>query len=325
MPILSVRSDPASLTLTATGEYPVPVARLWAAWANPREIERFWGPPQWPATFTRHDMSKGGSSEYYMSGPAGETVWGYWTFVSVNAPHGFEVLDGFANPDGSPNTEIAATRMSFTLSATPSGSRFVAISTFASIEAMERLIGMGMLEGLNEALAQLDEVLADLREHAHTFRTELKTVDETHAVVTRDVRGSLHQVWRAHTEAALMQQWMLGPDGWTMPVCEVAANVGDSYRYEWERGEDGARFGFTGELLESSAPLRAVTTERMNGVDGPGTVNELCLSPRPGGRTRIEVRITYPTQELRDMILGTGMVDGMETSYARLERVVLDK
>jgi uncharacterized protein YndB with AHSA1/START domain len=112
---------------------------------------------------------------------------------------------------------------------------------------------------------------------------------------------------------------MLGPDGWTMPVCEVAAKVGDAYRYEWQKQDGGERFGLAGELLEPSPPYRAVTTERMIGVDGPGTRNELTLTLVPG-RTLVTLVVTYPSKEVRDLVLGTGMTDGMEASYARLER-----
>ncbi|MFZ5475737.1 MAG: SRPBCC family protein [Myxococcota bacterium] len=322
MPVTSIVSDPATLTLTATGEYPVPVERLWKAWADPRQLERFWGPPQWPATFTRHDMTEGGRAEYFMTGPHGETSRGYWRFVRVEAPRAFEVLDGFANPDGTPNRDFPEMRMVFRFEATPTGSRFVGVTTFPSVEAMERLLAMGMQEGLTAALGQLDDVLADLRAHAAAFRAALTLVDDTHVVVTREVRGTIEQVWRCHHEPALMKRWMLGPPGWTMPVCEVAAEVGRTYRYEWQNEADASHFGFTGELLEIEAPRRAVTTERMIGMDGPGTVNELILTPLPGGRTRIEVRITYPSKEMRDAILATGMVDGMEASYARLEEEV---
>ena len=108
-----------------------------------------------------------------------------------------------------------------------------------------------------------------------------------------------------------------------MPVCKVASEVGGTYRYEWQNDATGERFGFQGTLTRSEPPRLAVTTETMIGTEGPPTINELTLTPRPGNRTCIEVRITYPSKELRDMILGTGMVDGMEVSYARMERTVL--
>jgi uncharacterized protein YndB with AHSA1/START domain len=99
--------------------------------------------------------------------------------------------------------------------------------------------------------------------------------------------------------------------------------VGESYRYEWEP-VDGAegRVGFEGELLESAPPHRAVTTERMIGMEGEGTVNELTLTPVAGG-TLLALVMTFPDAETRDAILATGMTDGMETSYARLENEVL--
>lgn len=321
MPIESIKSDPSTLTLTAIGAYPVPVERLWQAWSDPRQLECFWGPPTWPATFTAHKLEVGARSQYSMTGPNGETSSGYWIIDEVDVGRRFALRDGFAHPDGTPNEEFPQMKMEVTFEKTASGSRFISVSTFASLEAMEQLVQMGMVEGLTEAMGQLDALLEDLREHSATFQTELQRVGDTEALVERVVRGPLELVWRAHHEKELMQKWLLGPDGWTMPVCDVATKVGDSYRYEWENTADGSRFGFEGELLESERPRRAVTTERMIGTPGPGTKNELTLIPKPGCRTKISLRIEYPSKELREMILGTGMVDGMEASYARMERI----
>lgn len=141
---------------------------------------------------------------------------------------------------------------------------------------------------------------------------------DTQVRVARIIRGPGDQVWHAHTDAALMKQWLLGPDGWSMPVCEVATTVGDSYRYEWKRAGGDERFGFTGELLESEKPYRAVTTEAMIGMDFPATLNELTLTAVEGG-TLLSLVITYANAEQRDAVLTTGMTDGMETSYQRLE------
>lgn len=161
MPITSVTPDADALTLTVVGEYPVPVERLWEAYADPRQLERFWGPEAWPATFTRHDMTVGGRSEYFMTGPDSSTSRGWWRFLAVEPGRRFEVEDGFAHEDGRPNDEMPTMRMAFTFEPTATGSRVTSVTHFASLEAMERLLEMGMVEGLRSAMGQLDRVLAE--------------------------------------------------------------------------------------------------------------------------------------------------------------------
>ncbi len=322
MPITAVDRDPNALTLTITADFPVSRQRLWDAYADPRQLEKFWGPPGWPATFSRHDFTPGGFSHYYMTGPDGERSGGYWEFVAVDTPHSFEVKDGFALPDGSPNADMPSMRMVFTFSETDSGARMITTTYFNSADELEQLLAMGMLEGTKAAMGQIDDVLVDLTSFAHGKLTEAQILSDTQVRVSRVIRGTREQVWRAHHEPELMQQWLLGPDGWTMPVCEIATEVGGTYTYEWESDDDGSRFGFTGELRESVAPYRSVSTEQMIGSDGPVTLNEMTLTPVEGG-TLLSIVITYPSAEVRDMILATGMTGGMETSYARLEDLVL--
>jgi len=321
MPITSIDKDLDALTMTVVADFPVPVRRLWDAYADPRQLEKFWGPPEWPSTFTRHDMAAGGRSAYVMTGPEGETSRGFWEFVSVDAPHSFEVRDGFANPDGTPNTEMPSMSMVYTFEQTESGSRVTTTTSFGSLEQLEELIGMGMQEGMTSAMGQMDAVLADLATFAAEQATTTQILSDTQVRVSRVIRGTAQQVWNAHHDADLMKRWLLGPDGWTMPVCEVATSVGESYRYEWENDKGEGRFGFTGELLESEPPYRVVNTESMIGMEG-STVNELTLTPVEGG-TLLSLLITYPNAELRDIVLATGMADGMETSYARLESQLL--
>ncbi|WP_026145685.1 SRPBCC family protein [Nocardioides sp. Iso805N] len=320
MPITSVTKDPTALTMTVVADFPAPVERLWDAYVDPRQLERFWGPPTYPAQFTRHDAATGGLSHYAMTGPEGDVSRGYWEWLSVETHRGFEVLDGFALASGEPNREMPSMRMAFTFEATGEGSRVTTTTYFNTAEELSQMLEMGMEEGMREAMGQMDEVLADLR----TFSTELpistQVLSDTQVRISRVIRGSVEAVWRAHHEPALLQRWLLGPDGWTMPVCEVAANVGESYRYEWEKGSD--RFGFEGELLEAAAPYRSVTSERMIGLDAPGTTNELTLTPVEGG-TLLSLVITYPDAQVRDTVLATGMTTGMETSYQRLESQVL--
>ncbi len=321
MPITDVITDPETLTLTIIGDYPVPVERLWNAWSDPRQLERFWGPPTWPATFTRHDMVEGGRSEYFMTGPDGTMSAGYWVFENIDEGRTITVVDGFADEDGNPNEDMPTNRSEFRFETTETGSRYVAVSTFTDADAMQELLDMGMLEGATAAVAQIDDVLADLAAFAAGQGIETEVLDDTRVMFRRVIRGSVEQVWNAHHDAEQMRRWMLGPDGWTMPVCEVATNVGDTYRYEWEADDGSGSFGFEGQMLESVPPLRAVTTEAMIGMEGPSTTNVMTLTPVPDG-TLLSLVITYPSQELRDTILATGMSDGMETSYERLDELL---
>jgi uncharacterized protein YndB with AHSA1/START domain len=257
-----------------------------------------------------------------MTGPDGERSAGFWEFLVVDEGKFFEVRDGFVGVDGNENTEMPSMRMTFSFEDTDAGSRLVTTTHFGSLGELESLIEMGMEEGMKSAMGQIDDVLADLESFAAGRGTELQILSETQIRVSRIISGSVEQVWRAHHESELLRRWMLGPDGWTMPVCEVATEVGQTYRFEWEpeHGSEG-RFGFVGELLESEPPRRAVTTEHMIGMDGPGTINEMTFTPREGG-TLLSVVITYPNVEMRDAVLETGMVDGMEASYRRLESVM---
>ena len=324
MPVTSVTRDPEALTMTVVADFTAGLQRLWDVYVDPRQLERFWGPPEFPATFTRHDAAAGGRSAYTMTGPEGETHGGYWEWVSVDPLKSFEVRDGFATPDGEPNTSMPSMTMRFVFEETDGGSRVTTTTHFNTIEELEQLVAMGMDEGMRAAMAQLDAVLADLSSFAAGSGTVSQILSDTKARISRVVRGPIEQVWRAHHDPDLMRRWMLGPDGWTMPVCEVATEVGQAFRYEWEPidSSQGERFGFEGELLESAPPYRAVTTERMIGMEGEGTLNELTLTPVPEG-TLLAVVMTFPDAATRDAVLATGMADGMETSYARLEAEVL--
>ena len=318
MPVTSVEKDLDQLAITIVADFSVPLRRLWDAYADPRQLERFWGPPTYPARFLRHDAVAGGRSVYVMTGPEGEVHYGCWDWISTDAPRAFEVLDRFADAAGVPNPDLPTSRVEFAFEETNGGSRLRTTSHFDSLEHMQQLIDMGMLEGTRQAMAQIDTVLADLASFASDRMAEAQILSDTQVRVARIIRGTVDQVWRAHTDAELMKQWLLGPDGWSMPVCEVATAVGDSYRYEWQRDGSDERFGFTGELLESEKPCRAVTTEAMIGMDFPATLNELTLTAVEGG-TLLSLVLTSANAEQRDAILATGMTAGMETSYQRLE------
>ncbi|HRE02275.1 MAG TPA: SRPBCC family protein, partial [Ilumatobacteraceae bacterium] len=288
------------------------------------QIERFWGPVEYPARFTRHDMYVGGESHYVMTGPGGDQSRGWWEFLEVVEGERFTVLDGFANPDGTKSDFAPPMRMDFVFSSTPGGSRMTTTTLFASIETLNQMLEMGMEAGMQSAMSQIDAIVADLASFAAGVAADADIISDTQVRVARVIRGTVDQVWRAHHEPDLVARWLTGPDGWIMSRCDLATEVGGEYRYEWAPapGTEGETFGFGGELVASEPPHRAVTTERMLGIDGPTTLNEMTLTAVDGG-TLCSILITYPDAETRDMILGTGMVFGMEASYARLEREVL--
>jgi uncharacterized protein YndB with AHSA1/START domain len=156
MPLTSVTKDAAKLALTVVGDYPVPQKRLWEAFADPRQLERFWGPPAFPATFTRHDFKVGGRAEYFLTLPEGKKWSGSWKFTAVHPISSFEAHDG---EDNAEDQNMPAS-MKFAFETTPTGSRVTIVTHFSSIEAMEQTIP-GMEEGLRAAMPQLDALLAE--------------------------------------------------------------------------------------------------------------------------------------------------------------------
>ncbi len=324
MPVTTVERDPDTLTMTIVADFDVPVRRLWDAYADPRQLEKFWGPPEYPATFTRHDLRPGGRSHFVMTGPEGDTSAGYWEFQAVEEGRSFAVIDGFADEDHRPSAEMPTMWMTFTFEETSSGSRLTTVTTFGSLEELEQLLQMGMEEGTAAAMGQIDAVLADLQSFAAGGTTEVDILSDTQVRFSRIIRGSVEQVWRAHHEQDLLRRWLLGPDGWVMTGATVGRSAGEIYRYAWAPGDglEGQPFALSGQILESSEPHREVTTETMEGNDGPPTVNEQTLTAVDGG-TLLSLVITYADAETRDAVLATGMAEGMETSYARLESEVL--
>lgn len=324
MPVTDVTTDSQHLTMTLTADFAAPVERVWAAFADPRQLERFWGPPGWPATFTYFDHVVGGTARYYMASPTGEKARGGWEFLAINAPTRFEVLDRFFGEDGEPVEGMPAMRMTFDFEATDSGTRMTNTSYFNSADDLDQVVQMGAIEGSTQAMNQLDAVLQGLREYAQGKGTRMELMDDTHVRITRLIDGPRELVWRAHHDQELVKKWMLGPDGWEMTENVVGSVVGETYRTSWAPVGDteGEPFGFEGEVLLMDPPRRAVTTEKMIGMDGPSTINDL-LFVEEDGATLLQLIIEYPDKDTRDMILATGMVDGMESSYARLEREVI--
>lgn len=141
----------------------------------------------------------------------------------------------------------------------------------------------------------------------------------TQLMATRFLDAPRDLVWKAHTRCEYVQKWLLGPEDWTMPICEIDARPGGKYRYVYE-GADGRGFRMAGEFSEVLAPERIVNTERMDDLPAE-TLNATTLTVKDGG-TLIETIVDYPSEKIREEILATGMLDGWAESYDRLERLL---
>jgi uncharacterized protein YndB with AHSA1/START domain len=159
MSVISVDKDFDSLTLTLVAEFDAPIERVWQLWADPRQLERWWGPPSHPATVERHDLTPGGDVTYFMTGPEGEKHRGWWRVTSVDPPKSLEFTDGFADQDGTPVADMATTTVQVQLSERDGGTRMVLRSVFDSRDHMEQVVNIGAPEVLRESVGQMDALL----------------------------------------------------------------------------------------------------------------------------------------------------------------------
>ena len=160
MTVTAVRKDPEHLTMTLEAEFDASPERVWQLWADPRQLERWWGPPVYPATVTAHDLRSGGRVEYYMTGPAGDQPRGYWEVLEAEPPHRLVFKDGFANADGTPNSDMPLMEGRVTITAAGGRTRMAIVTTFPDAAAMEQVLAMGMEQGITAAVGQIDAILA---------------------------------------------------------------------------------------------------------------------------------------------------------------------
>ena len=152
-------------------------------------------------------------------------------------------------------------------------------------------------------------------------KLSLRTVGDTHVIVTRRFAATPEAVYRAHTEPEIIKKWMLGPPGWTMPVCINELHPGGKIRFEWSDGKGGG-FYLTGENFEMQPYRRLVHVERMH-LPNPTPDNHVETTFEPDGDgTLLTMRMTLPDAQTRKMMLATGMEHGMEASYARLDELL---
>ncbi len=160
MPVTDVQTDLDARSLTITADFAAPVERVWGIYADPRQLERVWGPPTYPATFVDHRLEPGGRMNYYMTSPEGQKFCGYWEIATVDEPSAFTFADGFAHEDFTDNTDLPVSQNEYTFSEHDGGTRAVYVSTFETAEALQQVLDMGVVEGASGAINQIDDLLA---------------------------------------------------------------------------------------------------------------------------------------------------------------------
>ena len=160
MPVTNVTKDVDTRTLTITAEFAAPVERVWALYADPRQLERVWGPPTYPATFVDHSLTVGSRSTYYMTGPEGDRHAGWGHITAVDEPTSFAFDDGFADADLNPNPDMPVSHNIYSFRDRNGGTVATFVSTYDTAEELAQVIEMGVEEGATLAINQIDEFLA---------------------------------------------------------------------------------------------------------------------------------------------------------------------
>jgi uncharacterized protein YndB with AHSA1/START domain len=161
MAIVSVEKDFDALQLVLVAEFAAPIERVWQLWADPRQLERWWGPPTHPATVETHELTAGGEVTYFMTGPDGETSRGWWRVASVTPPRSLDFTDGWAHQDGTPNDDMPKTAVSMRLTEQHGATRMELRFVFESSEHMEQLHRWGAFDVFPLSVGQMDALLSN--------------------------------------------------------------------------------------------------------------------------------------------------------------------
>ena len=160
MTVTAINKDSENLTMSFTAEFDATPERVWQLWEDPRLFEKWWGPPEYPATVVHHEFTPGGKVRYYMTGPDGEQYHGWSQFIEIDPPTSLEFGDGFLDDDGNEVEGMPTMTSRVDITEVDSGTQMVITTTFPSLDAMNQLIEMGAEEGMKGSLSQVDDLLA---------------------------------------------------------------------------------------------------------------------------------------------------------------------
>ncbi|NHB84798.1 SRPBCC domain-containing protein [Tessaracoccus sp. HDW20] len=160
MPLTDATHDLESRTIILTADFAAPVERVWQVYADPRQLERVWGPPTHPATFVDHDLAPGGRMNYFMTGPDGERYYGFWRVTEVDSPRSFTFEDGFAVDETfAENTDLPVSINTYRFEPNGGHTTMTAVSVYPTAESLQQVLDMGMIEGATSAINQIDGLL----------------------------------------------------------------------------------------------------------------------------------------------------------------------
>ena len=159
MPVTNVAHDMNNLTLTINAEFAAPVERLWELYGDPRQIEKVFGPPSHPATFIEHELKPGTRSKYFMTGPEGQKYFGIWDITEVDKYRSFKFDDAFADEEFNSNPKMPVSKNIYAFEGVGSATKAVFTSSYASADALQKVLDMGVVEGASSAINQIDNFL----------------------------------------------------------------------------------------------------------------------------------------------------------------------
>jgi uncharacterized protein YndB with AHSA1/START domain len=163
MPVTNVNKDPESLTMTITTEFEATAERVWQLWSDARQLERWWGPPSYPATFVEHELVPGRHTAYFMTGPDGQKLHGWWLIEETEPPRRLRFTDADEEGNSTATPADGPAEITVTITEAAGVTTMSIESKFANRETMEQMIEMGMERGMVAALGQIDALLAGER------------------------------------------------------------------------------------------------------------------------------------------------------------------
>lgn len=321
MPVTNFVVDENQCSITVTAEYSVSRERLWNAYLDPRQIERFWAPPALSCRFIRHDAFAGGMSRYEMYGDDDEVYGGYWRWQNVDAPETFTVVDGFADEFGEAVDGAPSMSTNFTFTETDTGTRVTLTTTFESREALHTTLEMGVEAGTTAAMGQIDQLLDTLTPYAVEFDTTVQRISLNQLRISRRVKGKARDAWNAHTDPEKIRVWKRGQEGWSMPVCTFTPEAGSEYTMEWKNELGGQSFGVTGDVVQVIPEHRLVLTERFTDEDAAESLHEYTFTSF-GSTTLITCVVTYSHEVDGHDAPDRALALGFEEGFDRLDRML---